>query len=376
MTEAPAERQAKLSASLAGAALLLALFLSSPRQARAADEVAHSDDEDVLSSVYTENGFELKRDDRLFALYAAFNIAGYNRAEITRTLPYPKYSLHPLRSKVRKELLAGEKIDKVRAGVEKYIDSHQVPLEEYVAAALTLAPAAPYAPTPETPKSLAGLDKMLADFSEGAHLSKVSSGLANDYREILKKMRAAVDGPFLQLRKTYRLNEEQAPALALVPNPLDTPEVAIARKVADGSHLVIFGLPGPEGTVDLQAALRAYSALLAGEVAKGVMPDGLSAAVEKLHADGVLARDITEDSIIRESLRAAVDAKLWAKDASGAVDDALHKGLIFAPEFLKALDEPADAFPAASGSFAAQVAGRLNIEKALTQVGRGPTIHK
>jgi hypothetical protein len=341
--------------------------LASPRPARA-------DDDDLLSSIYTENGFELRRDDRLFVLYAAFNMAGYNHAEVTRKLPYPKYSMHPLRLKIRKELLGSS--EKFRPVIEKFLDAHPVPLEAYVTAALTLAATPPYAPTAETPAELAGLDKLLANFAEGAHLPKVAGGLAQDYREMLKKLLRTVDAPFLALRKTYRLNEEQAPALALVPNPLDSPEVAIARKTADGTHVVVFGLPGSDTPVDLKPALRAYSALLASESAKGVMPDGLSAAVERLHAEGVLARDVTEGTIVGESLCAAVDAKLWGKDAGSDVEEAARKGLLFAPEFLKALDEPADAFPTANGSFAAQVAARVNIDKALTQVSRGPSIRK
>jgi hypothetical protein len=355
-------------ALLAVACLLLAGTLPRPVQA---------DDEDLLSSIYTENGIELRRDDRLFVFYAALNAAGYNRAEATRTLPFPKYALHPLRQKVRQQLAnPPDKLEKVRPAVERFLDAHPVALEQYVSAVLTLGPAPAFVSGTDTPKNFAGIDKMLAEFAEGAHLAKISHGMAVDFREILKKLRDPVDGPFSSLRKTYHLNEEKAPNLVLVPNPLDAPEVAIARHATDGNHVVVFGVPADDKDLDLQPALKAYSALLAEESAKGVTVDGLSTAVEHLHADGVLGKDVTEASIVSESLRAAVDAKLWSKDPGGAADEAFRHGLIFAPEFLKALGEAPEAFPADQGSFAAQVAGRMNVEKALTQLSRPSSIRK
>ena len=335
---------------------------------------ARADDEDLLSSIYTENGIELRRDDRLFVLYAALNAAGYNRAEATRTLPFPKYAFHPLRLKVRQQISANT--EKLRPPVERFLDAHPISIEQYVSAVLTLGPAPQYTSGGDTPTELTGLDKVLAEFAEGAHLVKIPHGLAVDFREILKRLRDPVDAPFIALRKTYRLNEEKAPNLVLVPNPLDAPDVAIARHAGDGNHVVVFGLAADDKSVDLRPALKAYSALLAQEASKDVTVEGLSTAVEHLHADGVLSRDVTESSLVGESLRAAVEARLWAKDPNAAAEEAFRHGLIFSPDFLKALGQPAEAFPAEKGPFAAQVAGRLNVEKALTQLSRTSSIRK
>jgi hypothetical protein len=339
-----------------------------------APSLARAEEEDLLSSIYTENGFEIRRDDRIFALFAALNAAGYDKAEPTRTLPFPRYAWHPLRTKVRGQLSAST--EKVKPAIDQYLDAHQQPIEAYLAAALTLSPSAPFTTGAELPKALSGLDKLLTEVSEGAKLPKISKVDAQDFRELLKKLRDPVDAPFAALRKTYRLNEESAPALVLVPNPLDGPENAIARKTADNMHVVVFGLSAGEKELDLKPAQKAYSALLAAEAAEGVTAEGLSTAAEKLHADGVLSRDVTESLLVRQSLQAAVEAKLWAKDAAGAAEESFRHGLVFAPEFLKALDEPAESFPADKGSFARQVVARVNLDKTLTQLARGSTIKK
>lgn len=339
-----------------------------------APALAKADEEDLLSSIYTENGFEIRRDDRIFALFAALNVAGYEKAETVRTLPFAKFAWHPLRVKVRQQLATSG--EKVKPAIDQFLDTHQQPIEAYVAAALTLAPSAPFAATPETPKAMAGLDHLLADVTEGAKLTKVSKTDGQDFREILKKLREPVDGPFAALRKTYKLNEETAPALVLVPNPLDGPETAVARRTSDGLHVVVFGLSVSDKEPDFKQALKAYSGLLAAEAAEGVTAEGLSTAAEKLHTEGVLARDVAEGVIVRASLQAAVEAKLWAKDAGAAVDESFRHGLIFAPEFAKALDEPAESFPADKGSFVKQVVARVNIDKTLTQLSRGTTIRK
>lgn len=332
------------------------------------------DADDVDASIYTEDGYEIRRDDRLFALYAAFNAAGYDRAETTRTQPFADHAYHPLRSKVR-AMLAGS-AEKTRPAIDKYLTAHPDPMEDYIEAALTLAPEAPYATSDKTPKPYAGLGHMLADFATASHLSKVMGAVANAYRESFKALRRPLDAPFAALRKTFRLDEETAPNLVLIPNPLDAPDSAFARRAPDGTHVVVFGLPVDEKKIDPKAALRAYAGLLAGEATQNATVEGLSNAVSRMHGEGRLARDITEGTILRESLRAAVEAKLWSANPDAAVEEAFHKGLLFAPEFLKAFGEPPESFPAEKGTFASQVAARVDIEQALTRLSAGSSIHQ
>jgi hypothetical protein len=332
-----------------------------------------ADDADVAASIYTENGFEIRRDDRLFALYAAFNVDGYDRAESSRTSPFPDHTFHPLRTKVRAML--GGTAEKTRPAIEKYLGAHPDPMENYVEAALTLGAEAPYTVSDKTPKAYTGLGALLADFATTAHLSKTTAAVANAWREMFKALRKPLDAPFGALRKIYRLDEETAPNLVLVPNPLDAPDAAIARRSPEGAHVVVFGLPADEKKIDPKAALKAYAALLADETTQNATVEGLSTAVSRMHSDGKLPRDITEGTLLRESLKAAVEAKLWSANPDAAVDEAFHKGLLFAPEFLKAFGEPPEAFPTNKGTFASQVAARVDIEQALTRLSGGSSIH-
>jgi hypothetical protein len=335
-----------------------------------ASSIAKADD-DTGASIFTENGYELKRDDRIVTLFAALNAAGYDRGEITRAKPFPRYSFHPLREKVRQSF--GTSTDKLRAPVDKFMDAHPESIEAYVGAALTLGDDAPFAPSDATPQTFGMLDRLLADFATNAKLAKTTKTLTPEYRELFKKLKGSVDAPFAQLRAAYRLDEEDAPSLVLVPNPLDGPESAVARTVEE-THFVVFGVPANESAIDLKPALQAYSELLAAAAVGKTKTPGLDDALGQLKSRGSLAPEVQAENAVRESLRFAVESKLWAKDATGAVNAAFVKGYVYAPEFLKALAEPAESFPSDKGSFAAQVVARVDLKKALTDVLKAPTV--
>jgi hypothetical protein len=245
-----------------------------------------------------------------------------------------------------------------------------------VKAVMTLTNEPPFASTDQTPHSLVGVDKLLTEFTTNAKLAKLSKTLAPEYRELFKRLRSVVDGPFAKLRTTYRLSEEDAPNLLLLPNPLDAPEVALAFRTPEGSHAVVFGLPANDGDPDLKPALKAYSALLAQELSTSVAAAGIDDALAQLKVRDSLAADVSAETVIRESLKMAVESKLWSKTATRDAEAAFHHGLLYAPEFLKALDEPVESFPTVKGSFVAQVVARVDLKKALVDSEKGQPAEK
>lgn len=327
----------------------LAIAAATPGTARA--------DEDLLTSIYTAGGLELTRDERIFTLFSAFNAAGYDRAEETRSLPFPRRSYHPIREKIRSQLAAGG--EKVRAPAEQFIDGHPVAVEAWVEAALSLGGAPGFEPEGKLPTGLAGLDQWLARFHKVAGLEKIGRATANDYRAELKRLSELVDGPFNGLRAAYRLDEEVAPVLTLVPNPLDAADAAYAGAGAD-AHVVVFGLPSPGRPVDLAPALRAYSALLAREAAKEVPAVKLKELEAPLKAAGLLSGTDVR-AVIAGSLQAAVAAKLW--NDSRAVDEGLRGGFAFARAFRDALG--ADAQP--TGGLVADLLSRIDVARAVAE---------
>jgi hypothetical protein len=326
---------------------------------------ARADDDELLTSIYTENGYELRRDERVFVLLGAFNLAGFDRADQARALPFPRLVLHPVREKIRAALPADAKL---RRNVDSFLDTHPQPVEAYVAAALALGDAPAFAPGAGFPAELAGLDRLLADVLRDAKLAKVGRSLATDERGELKRLRGEVDAPFGALRAAFGLKEEDAPALALMPTPLDSPELAVARRLADGTHAVVFGLSLPDRPLDLKPALRAYAALLAREAARGVALEPVAEAVTALRAAGVAAPDARE--LVEESLRAAVAAKLWSADAPGEVEAAFKRGLVLARDFLKALTDPPD--PEDKRPLVERVVAKADLKKAVAEFAKPP----
>lgn len=333
--------------------------------------VARADDEELLSSVYTENGYELRQDNRLFTLFAAFNAAGFVRADTTREQPFPRAVFHPIREKLRQALIPVA--DKLRPPVDVFLDTHALPIETYIEAVLALGDEPEFAATEALSKDLKGLDKVLADFSRHAKAQKLARGLTSDYRNEFKRLREALDKPFADLRAAFRLKEEDAPALVLMPNPLDASSAAIARRAPDGSHVVVFGVTTPDRPVDVRPALRAYAALLAEEAVATIAIEGaVTEAVEALKAGGALAGDVKPRAWLAESFRAVVEARLWSKDPIGDVELAVKRGFVLAREFLKAAGDADDVFPADRGPYAAQIVGRVDLKKAVGELVKAP----
>src|SRR5690606_19641336 len=102
----------------------------------------------------------------------------------------------------------------------------------------------------------------------------------------------------------YRLNEEDAPALQMIPNLLDAPDRAYAFSLEDG-HVVVLGMPAPGRPIELAPALRAYSALLAQEAVRELeVPAAVADAFEQLKVSGHTTQADAR-GLVAESLRQA-----------------------------------------------------------------------
>jgi hypothetical protein len=324
--------------------------------------------DDLSASVFTESNFELRRDDRLLALFSAFNVAGLDRAEYVTAQPFPKRRWHPLRTKVL-AAVAGPSADKLRPGLEAFVEAHPVPMQTWLEAALTLNEAdlsAAGAPTP----GVAGLDLWLQEFAKATKLARVESTIADDYRSSLKELRTAVDGPFARLRATFGLVEETAPALLLLPTPMDAAGEAWALKTTDGFHAVVFGLPAGS-PFDVTPLLAAYAHLLATDAAAGTTSKAVDEALAQLKSKGLMPPSSDGPSLVAASFAAAAVAREKGKAGASDIDEAMRRGLVLARAFAKALDEPAAAHPPTKGSLAAQVVQRFDGKKAVAEAVSG-----
>ncbi len=345
-------------------AATVAVGLAAPAPARA-------DSADLLASLYTDTGYELRRDDQLFALFCAFNAAGFDGGQQTRALPFPGRAYPPLRDTVRQALAS--LAPAARAPIDRFLDQHPASLSDYERAALLLGAPPDFAEGAGFPAALHGLGPLLAQFAKDAHLDDLARSTATAYRKLYKSLRGETDGPFAKLRAAYRLDENTAPLLVLVPEPLDAPGDVIAAKTADGSHLVEFGLPG-QGPLDLKPALEAYSRLLAADQTAKVTCPALAEALTRLQAAKKVPTTLTPAQALTGSLARAVAAKLWSADPQANVAAAMREGYLLTDAFLAALAQPASAFPSAKGTFVAQVAQGFDGRKAVEELVRSAEI--
>lgn len=318
-------------------------------------------EDDLLATIYTDGGLEIRRDDRVFVLYAALNSVGYDPGLVTRAEPFPRRVYHPIRTRLMEALAPFEA--KLAPAVEAYVDAHPDPLELYVQTTLQMSDAPALALPNAAKMKLGGLAKVLADYAKAANAEQLVKGLSTSYRPELKRVADVADKPFTTLREAFRLDEELAPLLVLVPNPLGAPDQAFVARSADDTHVVVFGLAAPGQKLDLKPALRAYGAFLAREETKSV-PKALEAAVARAVGTGKLPKGTTARQLVAESLEAAVAARLWAgKQAGDDVDAAVADGRIFARALFDALAHPPQEDEKASMG---RVLGELDTEQALS----------
>lgn len=309
---------------LGGLTLVLSLALGSA-SAKAED--------DLLASMFTPDGFELRRDDRLITLFAAFNAAGFDRAVQERELPFPRKSYHPLRLSIRRAMPRQDSAAVQK--IEAFLEEHPLPLQQYVEAVFALSDAPEFSEGKHFPAELKGLGALLAGFYKEAGLARMEKSLVSAYRDEMRALRDQVNDPFAKLRAAFLLNELDAPVLMIVPNPLDASGAALAFASKAGFHVLVLGSPLPGQKLDLEPALTAYADLLAQEAVSDADLSSLAASVKSLE-DLDKGSHLSATELAAGSLRRAVMAKM-AGDAT-RLKEAQSQGFFLATAFYERLE--------------------------------------
>jgi hypothetical protein len=231
---------------------LLLLLVAAPARAET----------DWFASLYTQEGVELRADERIFAAFALFNALGYVEGPIVRQYPITAREHDPVRVELRKKLqLTPELESKANA----FFDKHPVPAQAYGRYILTTKGPPSFERTPESPEDLNGFEQIVAEFYQLNGLGPVFAALQEDYRKALKVYHGAVDGPLAAVRKVLKVKEDEPPRLILIVNPLDGRGSAYSSLQGDELFVVL----GPAAQPDVFAILTEYArARLAPALAK------------------------------------------------------------------------------------------------------------
>ena len=115
---------------------------------------------DWFASLYTNEGVELRADERVFALYALLNGMGYDEAPVVRSLPVTARDMPPVRLKVRSQV----RIDDAAAEkLNAFFNAHPKAVEAYGRYALALKGPLGFERTPAAPADLKGFETLLAE---------------------------------------------------------------------------------------------------------------------------------------------------------------------------------------------------------------------
>ncbi|MFZ5469703.1 MAG: hypothetical protein ACOZIN_09725 [Myxococcota bacterium] len=290
-------------------------------------------DADWFASLYTQEGVELRADERVFTLYALFNVMGYDAAPVVRKDPVPKYDFHPVRAAVRAQLAAADA--EVRRQAEQFFDSHPQPLDKYLAYVVNSAP--PPFTTGAKSKELSdlkGLEALLAKAHHSWKLGELMAQTQSDYRRALKAYLRTLDVPLSKARKLLKAPEEGLESL-LVVNLLEAQ--GVTRGVMGDREVVL--VVGPSDKPDLEGVLREYArVLLEPKVSKKAQTSwaGGAALLREARLVGASERTVGEYAAALLSRALA----LRALDAADAVyEAATQQGYFGLKDIAKSFDD-------------------------------------
>lgn len=303
------------------------------------------------TSIYSQNGVEIRVDERVFTLFAALNELGHDEAPITRTSPVPKREFHKVRQVVRDSVGLEPAL---RAKFEAFFDANPLPIRSYLTYVLALGPAPTFKlpePAPAGLPPLQGLETLLAEFYGKARIQTIFQRLTETQRDAMRPFTAAVDGPIAESRKILKRPEtDDSPMVIVVVNLLDSDGAAHGIAAGDETYLVV----GPAGDpVDGSVIARAFARAELDGIAKGkgaALRNGAELFQET--KDDVQAANL--DELIAESLARAVAirAAVPSERASGALDAEFRRGYLLVRELNRGLaiyaraSKPLDAFVA------------------------------
>ncbi|MGI5861954.1 MAG: hypothetical protein ACOX6T_07825 [Myxococcales bacterium] len=221
-------------------ATVLAL-LALPATSRAA--------QDWFASLYTNEGIEMRADERIFALYAALNAMGYDEAPVTRRFPVPAREMHPVRLKVREALT----VDRALAEkLDAFFTEHPETADVYGRHALTLRGPPTFEPSADSSAALRGIEPLLAEVYSSGKLADLFGQVQDEYRSVLKGYHAVIDGPVLEVRRLLKMKEDEPPRVTLVINLLDGRGSAFSGLVGEDLYVVL----GPSTEPDLYSLVK------------------------------------------------------------------------------------------------------------------------
>lgn len=229
-------RPAELSALAA-----LAFLLAAPA-ARA--------ETDWFASLYTNEGVELRADERVFALYAVLNAMGYDDAPVTRAVPVPARDMHTVRLKVRSSLRLDPADEEKLNG---FFNGHAKPADAYGRYVLALKGPTSFERTPGAPTDLKGFETLLADDYAKLKLGDLFASVQDDYRASLKGYHGVVDAPVTAVRRLLKLKEDEPPRVVLVVNLLDSQGKSYSTRSGEEELWVVVG---PSKAPDLFAVAQ------------------------------------------------------------------------------------------------------------------------
>ncbi len=253
--------------SLIAAVALIFAGTSSP--VRAAGREAKQGD--WFASLYTGEGTELRNDERVFALFAVLNGAGFDQGPVTRTQPVPKVNYHPVRSAVRAWVLGGDL--ELRRAADTFMDAHPASLQRYLSAAVSSGPP-PFKQGPANAADVKGLETLLAKAWAGWRLEELMEQVQQEYRKTLKTYLTVVDAPLTRARALLKLAETTQ--TVLVVNLLDAQDAVRSAQAESGEAYVVVG---PSEKPNIEGVLSAFGRLsiepvVAKRVSQSAWPGG------------------------------------------------------------------------------------------------------
>jgi len=301
-------------------------------------------DHDFYLSLLGDSGLELFSDERLYALFAAFNALGYDNGPVVRKDPIPRASFSPLRIASRAQIQMSVSLQK---RFQDFFDAHPMSRDAYIAYTLSLGAAPTFTPPSGSApkgKSLAGLEKLLAAHEAEAHVAEVYQSLTPQLRDLLKAALAQLDP---SCRSADKFLPAATAAASLAVNVLDDPSSNAVVEVGTTATAVAGVAPGKNA--DLSSAVQAYAA---ARTLPAIMahpaPGGLSEVLGRVHQRGLAAGSLSANAYVAHAYGAAVAAQVLPQRRQQILADADARGLWLAADFDRILADdqgktPADA---------------------------------
>jgi hypothetical protein len=321
------------------------------RPARAAS------DHDFYLSLLGDSGVEVFSDERLYALFAAFNALGYDQGPAVRKEPIPRASFTPLRVATRAQIQMSVALQK---RFQDFFDAHPSSRDAYIGYVLTLGPAPAFTPTSSgSPKgkSLAGFEKLLAAHETEAHVAQVYQSLTPQLRGALKSALAELDSP---CRAADKFLAPATSAASVALNVLDDPTLYAVVEV--GSTPTAIAGVNPGKSADVASAVEAYAAARAtGTLQAHPVPGGVSEVIGRVKQRSLPAGSLSATAFVADSYGAAVAAQVLPQHRQAILADAENRGLWLVSDFDHILAE--DQGKTSADEILGQRLGNLDFKK-------------